>query len=188
MNEPRRPIFGFLWPKPDPDAPVDQAYSQTRTIRITPRGPLRVIGLVATTVATTIAAGSMIMAAISTSLSTLTVAGGAVVATLLVLSLRGWVVGTYVNDRGMVIETTWRQVTVPWTDVAAVTRMTVPCPFLGVPARWTAERVVVLVADGDPLPTHCYTTSPDLWGRPEAYDIAALLLARWFQESSPDAS
>ena len=36
MNEPRKPIFGFLWPKPDPNAPVDGAYRQVRRVRITP--------------------------------------------------------------------------------------------------------------------------------------------------------
>ena len=62
MKEPRKPIFGFLWPKPDPDAPVDEAYRQVRRVRITPRGPIRLVTLLLGSVLLTIVAASVVMA------------------------------------------------------------------------------------------------------------------------------
>ena len=63
MNEPRKPIFGFLWPRPDPNAPVDGDYRQVRRVRVSPRGPIRLAGLVALAVATVIGTAAAVMAA-----------------------------------------------------------------------------------------------------------------------------
>ena len=68
MNrEHRRPIFGFLWPQPDPNAPVDDAYEQVRLARVPSRGPLRIAILVAGTVGLTLLTGTALTAAIGTS-------------------------------------------------------------------------------------------------------------------------
>jgi hypothetical protein len=36
-----------------------------------------------------------------------------------------------------------------------------------------------MLAGGRRLGTHVYTASPDLWLRPEAFDMASLRLERW---------
>lgn len=182
MTEPRKPIFGFLWPKPDPDAPVDAAYRQVRRVRITPRGPIRLATLLIGSAVVAMAGASLMMAALTTVTSATTVIGGALVATAIVLILRGWVVGTYVSDDAVTVETTWRRTTVPWTAVRSVS--TEPCraPFLGLPLPMASTRSVVTTTDGATLPTHVYSCSPDLWLRAEAFDMASLRLERWRDE------
>jgi hypothetical protein len=179
MNEPRKPIFGFLWPAPDPTAPVDVAYRQVRRVRITNRGPIRIAALVVGTLVLISATGSLLMAALTTSLSATVVVGAAISATLLVLILRGWVVGTFVNDDGLTIETAWRRIRVPWSQVAAVRTVEVPSPFLGLPIPLRCARSVVECSDGRVLATHAYESSPDLWLRSEAFDIARIRLEQW---------
>ncbi len=179
MNEPRKPLFGFLWPKADPNAPVDDAYRQVRKVRITPRGPLRLAGLaIATTVMVTTTA-SFMMATVAAGLSATTLIGAALAATLLVAILRGWVVGTYVTDDGISIDRTWSRDVIPWADVAAIDCEEEPAPFLGMPVRVTTLRSSVRLASGRRIPTHVYATSPDLWLRPEAFDMARGRLERW---------
>jgi hypothetical protein len=125
------------------------------------------------------ATGSLLMAAVSTPVSLPTFVGSALLAAALVASLRGWVVGTYVSDDGVVIETVLRRIAVPWNEVRAVVARTAPCPFLGTPLRTAAARLFVETVDGHRIPTHVYATSPDLWLRPVAFDMAQLRLARW---------
>jgi hypothetical protein len=182
MTEPRKPIFGFLWPKPDPNAPVDGAFRQVRRVRIANRGPVRLAVLLVSSTLVAIVGSSIMMAALTTTVSPATVIGGAVVATAIFLILRGWVVGTYVSDEGVTVETTWRRTTVPWADVRAVTMRSGPAPFLGLPVRIASTRAVVTTSDGAELQTHVYGCSPDLWLRGEALDIARLRLERWLDE------
>jgi hypothetical protein len=182
VTEPRKPIFGFLWPKPDPAAPVDGAYRQVRRVRISPRGPVRLATLVLGSVAVTMVAASLVMASLTTTVTLATVAGGALVATAIVLILRGWVVGTYVNDEGVTIETTWRRTSIPWSSVRTIATQQGPAPFLGLPVRVPSQRSVVTTSDGTTLPTHVYACSPDLWLRAEAFDMARLRLERWRDE------
>jgi hypothetical protein len=182
MTEPRKPIFGFLWPRPDPDAPVDSAYRQVRRIRVTPRGPVRLATLLISSAAVAMAGASIMMAALTTAVSVATVIGGAVVATAIALILRGWVVGTFVNDAGVTIETTWRRTSIPWASVRAVTTEAGRAPFLGLPLPVASSRTVVTTSDGVRLPTHVYASSPDLWLRAEAFDMARLRLERWLDE------
>ncbi len=182
MTEPRKPVFGFLWPKPDPNAPVDGAYRQVRRVRITPRGPVRLATLLLGSAVVAMVGATLMMAALTTVVSATTVIGGALVATAIVLVLRGWVVGTYVSDEAVTVETTWRRTTVPWDDVRAVTTQDVRAPFLGLPVPVAAMRSLVTTTDGRTLATHVYSCSPDLWLRAEAFDMARLRLERWRDE------
>lgn len=179
MSEPRKPIFGFLWPSRDPHAPVDGAYRQVRKVRITPRGPVRLAALILGSIALTLTTTSAILSGVSAGFSLATVVGAALSASGLVLVLRGWVVGTFVSDQAVTIESTWQQVVVPWTAVQQV--VTEPCrvPALGLPLRVGGQRTLVILDDGRRLGTHVYTASPDLWLRPEAFDMASLRLERW---------
>lgn len=179
MNPPRKPIFGFLWPSPDPDAPVDAAYRQVRKVRITPRGPLRIATLVLGSVGLTLTTASAILAGLGGGFSAATIIGALVSATGLALVLRGWVVGTFVSDSAVTVETTWRQTVVPWREVGEVATAEMSVPFLGLPVRVRGQRTVIVGADGRRVGTHVYSTSPDLWLRPEAFDMASLRLERW---------
>ena len=184
MNEPRKPIFGFLWARPDPQAPVDGAYRQVRPVRISPRGPIRLVTLLVGAAGVAVTTGTVVLGAATTSLTPITVAAGALAATSLVLLLRGWVVGTYVTDDHLVIETTWRRTRLTWAQVARLDDETRRCPFLGIPLGVPARRIVVVDDSGAIHGTHVYSTSPDYWLRPEALDIAVLRLGRWHQDAS----
>jgi hypothetical protein len=127
--------------------------------------------------------GTLILTALATSFALPTVLGSALSASVLVLILRGWVVGTYVNDDGISIDTTWRRVALPWDDVSRIETAVSRCPFLGLPLPIRAERCAVRTVDGRVLPTHVYATSPDLWLRREALDIARLRLEHWLPDS-----
>lgn len=183
MSEPRKPIFGFLWPTPDPDAPVDDAYRQVRRVRVTGRGPIRIVALVLGTGLLVTTTGTLILTALTTSFALATVLGSALSASVLVLILRGWVVGTYINDDGISIDTTWRRVVLPWGEVSGIETGVSRCPFLGLPLPARAERSAVRTRDGRLLPTHVYATSPDLWLRPEARDMARLRLGHWLPDT-----
>lgn len=184
MNEPRRPIFGFLWPRPDPRAPVDDAYRQVRAVRISPRGPIRVALLAASSALEVIIMGIAVAGALGSGISVYAVLGAAIAASGLFLLLRGWVVGTYVNDYLLTVETTFRRRSLPWSDVATVQATNQRCPFLGLPVRTQAARVMVTDTSGQLVGTHVYSTSPDYWLRSEAFDIAVQRIERWSQDAA----
>jgi len=176
VNEPRKPIFGFLWPKPDPDAPKDAAYVQLRPLRVPRRGPIRVLGLTACGLIAVITVGSALLAGMGAGLSPAVVVIAAMSATVVALVLRGSAVGTYVTDHEVRIETMLRRTEIPWSEVRSVSTEDSDTPFLGlpipVPGRWTSLHL----ADGTTVRTHVYSTSPDLWLRAEAFDMARLRL------------
>ena len=184
MTEPRKPIFGFLWPKPDPAAPVDDAYVQERPVRVTRRGPIRLAAVLLGGILLVGFLGTALLAGVQSGLSPAVFVVAAVCATALALVLRGSVVGTLVDDRGVTIETTLRHTEIPWSEVVSVTTDDVGTPFLGlpipVPGRWTTLNL----KDGTAVRTHVYSTSPDLWLRPEAFDMARLRLENWQGGSS----
>lgn len=161
-----RPIFGFLWPK-DPDKKDGQA-QQRRLIRIPARGPLRLAGLIAATLALVMATGTLISAGLQH--WTLLLMASAIVATFTVLVLRAWSVGTYVNDDGVVIQRMMRAEVAPWRDVQSV----------GVDP---AGRVRVALWSGQSYGTHIAPHDVDLIGRDEAYRVAVARIERWFHRA-----
>jgi hypothetical protein len=177
MTQERKPVFGFLWP--EHSGPVDADFHQVRRSRVTGRGPWRVVGLSVLSAGTVAVLGAALMAALSTGISLGSAVGAALAATLLLLTLRAWVVGTYVTDAGLSVERTWRRTSVPWDEVDAVVEEEGHQPLLGSPVPVPGQRCFVVLTDGTRLPTHVYTSSPDLWLRPEAYDMARLRLDRW---------
>ena len=179
MTEPRKPIFGFLWPKPDPNAPVDAAYRQVRWVRVAPRGPVRLAVLLLASLATVVATGLTLLAGLQVGVTAPGVVSAALCATALLLVLRGWVVGTYVTDDLVRVETTWRRTVREWTSLRGVETRRVPCPWLGLPVPVPAQRTFLVAQDGSPIATHVFTTSPDLWLRPEAFDMARIRLDNW---------
>ncbi len=182
-DEPRRPICWFLWSRPDPHAPVDGDYTQVRAVRISLRGPIRLLTLVVGAAIEVVVTGTAVMAALGSGVSVLALLGAAIAASGLYLLLRGWVVGTYVTDTAVIIETAFGRRVLSWSDVTAVPSVEQSCPLLGLPLRVSGTRVLVTDADGHNVGTHVYSTSPDYWLRPEAFDMAALRLDRWHQDS-----
>jgi len=179
MRRPQRPIFGFLWPAPDPHAPVDDDYRQTRLVRVTPRGPIRLLVLALATVVTVFLLTAALLTAIAAPLSAATFVSAGIAATCVVLVLRGWVVGTYVNDDGVVVDTVIRRRSVPWSAVARVACLDGRARLLGTPLQVPGRRVVLLTTSGQTVETHVQSTSPDLLWRPEAFDVARDRMENW---------
>lgn len=160
----RRPIFWFLWPQPDPRAAVDGNFVQVRPVRIPGRGSIRVVLLGLVTAGIVILSGTAIMAAIATSWLLL-IPVSALIATFLVLNLRAWSVGTYVNDAGIAVQRLLGTRNARWTQVQSVDDIN--------------GHVMVTLRDGQVFSTHIARFSTDLLGSSERYDIAKLALERW---------
>lgn len=159
----RRPIFGFLWPDRTP-SDLDGDYVQERLVRIPERGVVRLLALsVATLLLVSIAASAIIAAAGTNAVLVLPVS--VILATLTVLMLRAWTVGTYVNDSGIVVQRLLRTVSARWDDVEAVFE--------------DGPRVVVRTRAGRAFDTTIALRSIDTLGRREAYDMARLQVQRW---------
>lgn len=179
MNRPPRPIFAFLWPSPDPHAPVDDDYRQTRLVRVTPRGPIRLLILALATVVTVFLLTAAVLTAIAAPLSAATFVAAGISATCVGVVLRGWTVGTYVNDAGVIVDTVFRRRSVPWSAVARVACLDGPASLLGTPLRVPGRRVVLLTTSGQTIETHVQSTSLDLLWRPEAFDVARERMESW---------
>jgi hypothetical protein len=183
VNRPQRPIFGFLWPRPDPHAPLDAAAVQQRLVRVAPRGPVRILTLIIATLLSVFSTSAAVMTALSAPMSGAALLASAVAATALYISLRGWVLGTYVNDHGIVLDTLVRRVRIPWNEVSEVHRAREPVPLLGMPLRTSGLRISIETTRGERFGTHVYTSSPDLVGRPDAFDMATDRLENWFRRA-----
>jgi hypothetical protein len=128
------------------------------------RGPLRIALLVVGTAGLTMLTGSALSAAIGTSILLL-IPVSALIATFLVLLLRCWSVGTYVNDAGIAVQRLLATDSARWAQIRDVMDES------GV--------VIITLRDGRRIRTHISRRSPDLIGRAEAYDMAKLALQRW---------
>lgn len=159
----QRRIFAFLWP--DAPAPaVDGDARQHRFVRACPRGPVRLVLLVALTIVTFSAAflGTIVLALRPTALGAVTVL--TVVIFLLVMTLRAWQVGTYVNDQGVRVIRGLRTTTLSWESVQSIR---------------VAGPVVVIDADVR-VPTHIHRRGLDHITSTESFDIARDRLANWW--------
>ena len=90
------------------------------------------------------------------------------IASFLVLLLRCWSVGTYVNDAGIAVQRLLGTDSVRWAQVREVMD--------------ESGLVIVTLRDGRRLGTHISRRSLDLIGRPEAYDMAKLAVQRWGEQ------
>jgi hypothetical protein len=160
----QRPIFGFLWPARA--QPLDGDAEQRRLIRLNGRGPLRLLLLFVATLGTAALVGTVLLAASSVGW-VLVLMSAFVCASALVLLLRGWVVGTYVNDDGFAIQRLFGADVGVWRHVSQVQARN---------GIW-----FIHLLDGTALPTHVSTRNLDLLGRPQAFDMAGLRLQRWHE-------
>ncbi|PHX60330.1 MAG: hypothetical protein CK552_06425 [Actinobacteria bacterium] len=166
MKDPRRPIFGFLWP-PKENA-VDGDFKQIRLIRIPARGPWRLILLVGASILIVMFAGVAIMAVSSTSVFPVLITG-AVLASTVVILLRGWSIGTYVNDDAVVVRRMFSSAACPWSSVARI--------------ECSGQAVVLYLVDGSMIVTGIAMNSLDTWLRPSAHDAAVIAFENWARKN-----
>lgn len=160
-----RRIFGFLWPDP-PAEPVDAMAHQTRFLRVSGRGHLRIAMLLVASVATFAVAflGSVIVGAhrSTTDLLLLILA----VLPLAAGTARGWQVGTYVNDGGIRIIRMLTTTTIPWVGIASIRE---------------DGRSLCVETGGRVIPTHVRRGGLDYVTSPESFDIARDRLTNWWE-------
>ena len=166
MKDPRRPIFGFLWP-PTNNA-VDGDFQQIRMIRIPARGPWRLILLVGSSLLVVMFAGVAIMAVAGAGVLPVLVTG-AVLASTVVILLRGWSIGTYVNDEAMTVRRMFSSAACRWSNVARI--------------ECSRRAVVVYLVDGSRILTSITANSLDTWLRPSAYDVAVIAFENWARKN-----
>lgn len=157
-----KPIFGFLWP--ERNEPLDGDARQTRMLRVPGRGPLRIVALVAATLFAVPFAGSVVLGALTVGWF-MVVLSAVVLATIIVLILRAWVIGTYVNDDGFAVQRMFGADVGRWAEV------------------WQCEvergTLLVHLLDGTPVATLISRRNLDFIGRPTAFDAAVLRFERW---------
>lgn len=189
MSPPRqqRPLFRVFDRDPDRHRPVDGDYVQVKPVRLQRPGPWRsllVVVLAAVTTWSALAAAVAVAGARGLLVKLLVLAIAMVPVGLLVwITSRVLAVGLYVTDRMLRQTRVLSLVDVDWADIADVRRVRGRVPLLGIGPKVDGERVLVVLRDGSDLATTVTTASPDLLGRPEAYDQAALAVERWWSES-----
>lgn len=182
---PQRPLLGFLF-APRPPEPGGAQRPQVRWIRIPPRGPWRLAFLILATLAlVTIIAPILLGLAGAAGPGALLAGLGLLVllAPAIALLVRGWIAGTYVNDAGLKVTGILRTAYVPWSAVAEIHIVDARVPLLGLPVPVRARRLEARTAVGERIPTLITSVSPDLAGRPQAWDASVDRLRVWHDEA-----
>ncbi len=180
---------GWVWfPRREYHGPLDANYVQHKWLRLYHPGPVRVL------VTGLCALATMLIAAISITLATQSrglLAIGAVglvslamlwgAATFTIRVLSG---GVYVTDFGVRLLTLRSARVIPWVEIVDVRRVAESRRPLGLLPKRAAQSVLMVTKTGDDLDSHVNTVNADFLGRPEAYDIAALSLERWWRDGT----
>lgn len=182
-----RPTFGWLSRTPDPDRPLDARYVQERWVRLYRPGPWRALGVTALgllLVLLTIAVTLAVTSATGWALRLIVLLVGlALLAAAFAAVGRVLTTAVYVHDHGVRVAGLRRLTTLGWDDVVDVRRLRSPARPLGLLPRRDAETVVLVRRGGDDVLTPMTSVSSDFLGRPEAFDMAALALERWWHDS-----
>lgn len=161
----QRRIFAFLWPDA-PQGPVDDQARQVRYLRVSGRGPLRMVLLVALSLLTFgLGLVGILVVSVSPTIPALAVVIVAL-AILVPFLARCWQVGTYVNDHGVRIIWLWRTIQLPWSSVTSID---------------SDSRGVTLQTRSGAISTHIASRGMDYLGRPEVYVISRDRLTNWWQ-------
>ena len=96
-------------------------------------------------------------------------ATGAVLASTVVILLRGWSIGTYVNDEAMTVRRMFSSTACRWSNVARV--------------ECSRRAVVLYLVDGSKISTSIRANSLDTWLRPSAYDAAVIAFENWARKN-----
>lgn len=136
-------------------------------IRVPSRGWARLAFLLVTSVGLVTLAGSALLAGLGAGLVIAFLNSSAIASATLAL-LRGWTVGTYVNDAGFVIRRFWSTRSGPWTAVSDL--------------AFDHDRVLLVLA-GERIPTTVCRWSADILGSESRYHQAADVLDRWLRQA-----
>ncbi len=167
MNrENQRPLLAFLWPQADRNAEVDDNYRQVRLIRVPNRSWVRLAFLLVASVGLVTLAGSALLAGLGAGLVIAFLNSAAIASATLAL-LRGWTVGTYVNDAGFVIRRFWSTRSGPWSAVSDLV--------------FERDRLLLVLA-GERIPTTVSRWSADILGNEGRYHQAADVIDRWLRQ------
>lgn len=175
-----------------PEGPLDGAYRQIRWVRLYRPGPWRVVVFLA-------GMGALFISLLS-ALLVLLVASAPLVNRLLVsgslgmiafgfatLTMRIYSTSVYVNDSNLQLFTLRTTLIVPWGAVADVSATHGRIALLGMPfIKVDGDAVVVTTRDGGPVLTPVTSRGLDFFGRPQAYDVAALAVERWWRDAPRD--
>jgi len=182
-----RPSSGWSWfPRREHRGPLDGKYVQHAWVRLYRPGPGRLVATGGCALVTMlVAALSITLATQSRGLVMLAVVGA--ISILAIGSTAAFTVrvlssSVYVTDFGVRVLTLRSERVLAWTDVADVRRVGVRSRPWGLLPTRDAERVVMVVRGGDDVDAHINSVDGDFLGRPEAYDIAALALERWWRD------
>lgn len=173
MGEPifRKPIFGAIWRYPEVDL--------QRLQRVGRRGILRLAVLVPLTLTVvSLLAISVVYATSGIPLSE-AILIGFVLASVTVLVLRGWMLGTFVNANGFKVVRLLQTQSGHWKDDYSVQTLRTTWRPLGIPIGITSQRVVLIPPNGAQIDTHVYIGSVDAVFTRERFDILFQLLRRW---------
>ena len=186
-DQPRQ--SGWVWfPRREYHGPLDTDYVQHKWLRLYRPGPVRVFGtglcglatMLIAALAITFATQSRGLVAIATvGLISLAMLWGAATFTIRVLTG-----GVYVTDFGVRLLTLRSARVLPWGDIVDVRRVAESRRPLGLFPQRAAQSVLMVMKTGDDLDSHVNTVNTDFLGRPEAYDIAALSLERWWHDAT----
>ncbi len=189
MSDPRRqqrPIFRFFDRDPDRHRPLDGDYVQVRPVRLHRPGPWRTALVIMLAVASAWVAVTAVVAVITaqgfTRVLVLVLVAVPVVSAWWLTS-RVLTTGVYIHDGGLRLSRVLSITEVDWPAVIDVRRVPEQVPLLGIGPRVAGERLVLVLADATDLATTVTSRSADFLGRPEAYDMAALRLERWWRHS-----
>ena len=178
MPEPqfRKPIFGFLWTNSS-----EISTNQSRFLRVGRRGIIR-LGILVTSTLVLLSVATISTGYLLTSNAIIeSFLIGAMVATSSVLVLRGWILGTYVNDTGIKIVRTLSTRVVPWTDVEDVHKTLAAWRLLSIPIGLRSHHVVLRTKQNELIPTHVYKGSIDGLFTDDSVDILQSLITRWWR-------
>lgn len=178
MPEPefRKPIFNFVWVRPLHTPP-----EQIRFIRVGHRGLLRLVSLILATLALAATSSISVAYLLTTRNPIQTVLLAALLATFSVVVLRGWILGTYVNDHGIKIIRIFATDAIPWSFVQGVELVSTGWKFAGIPLGLKTPRVVIREVDNSMKPTHVYVGSIDGIFTTNALATLQSMITRWWR-------
>ena len=175
MPEPEfsKPIFRHVWPTHHEEPSLDQV----RFMRVTRRGVIRLGILVVLTLNLVAVSAISIVYLTSTRDVSTSVILGIAIATYAVLVFRGWMLGTYVNDKGCKVVRMMSTRVFTWANVIALKdRKRAPYKL---PIGISTQHLQLVTTDSQLISTHIFQGSIDGIFSTENYEINRSLMQRW---------
>lgn len=180
MNEPqfRKPIFSFInFPS---QQSAGEEVAQIKFVRVNPRGIMRLGFLISVTLTVTAVLAITVVYAATQTRVTESVVYGAVMATVSVVVLRWWTLGTYINDSGIKVIRTLSTRTARWKDINSIETRRSRWSCVGVPIPIRSHTIVVTTDSVGKLETSLFVGSPDGILSVHSLEVYASLITRWW--------